>query len=626
MAGSRHYFAVGLRHAGRAVLAAGVLAACSLRTGWEPGTNGPIVCPAEVPDAPDVDLSAVDASEAGTAPLVRLRPSVALGRRRFVVNARVQPRGAPTRTWVEYRAEGGPPRQTSPRPLPGRLAAHFHESWDEGPAGWESGIKGEALHGVPQGGASGAYVRHREPSGTDPNHVDGIGTIHLAQYLHVGSYEYRSNVHLGGGDPDFRDARVRLQVRGEDFVASGSELLFWAQAHHDISKQHSRQWRAANWALTGSPLTSALASGEWTSVEFRLWNDVNEWTYAGKSLAQHRDNYQYLSLDRTLSNLNADFLHVLAFVDEARPPRGGIAFDELDVTYRNHNVLASSNGGRLVGGPMGSQEDPAGLTDGHRHGEGRSWQSPPSPTAPVELVYELARPVVVRSIQVHQHLRWPARDVGVALSRDGHSWADAAAFSLAERAPLGPNYSYGLKRDLAATARFVKVTVRSGYRTEAWGLGEVEVFGDGAEEQTDDDWYGVSTELADLDPNATYRYRVVSSSVLGTVSSEERTFHLPADGRPTVRTLPPADLTPTSAKIVARVAPLGRRAEALVEYGDTPTFGRRSARVYVGIEETPRSVLLPLEGLRPSTTYYYRVVATGPAGIRCGAVETFTTK
>lgn len=590
-----------------------------------PASAEPVTCTGRTLDAraePPFD----DSVPVGTRPIVRLRPSVSHGPRSFVVNARVHPRGAPTRAWVEYWTEGGSPERTPPQALPGRLTAHFHESWNDGAAGSESGMRAKALESVAEGGAVGGYVIHREPSGTDGNHTDGIGTVHLAHYLHVGAYEYPRNVRLGGGAPDLRDARLSVHLRGRDFRPEGTELLFWAQAYHDVTKQRARDWRASNWAFSGAPLTSALASGGWTRADLRLWNDANEWTYAGKSLAQHRDNYQYLPLDRTLADVNADFLHVLAYVDEDRPPTGEVAFDELDITYRNHSVLATSNGGRALRFPAEAPDDVANLTDGYRHGEGHAWRSPPFPRDPVEIVYELERPVTVNAIQVHQHLTWPSKDVAVSLSLDGVTFTDAATFALPARDALGDNYSFGLTRNLSQLARFVRISVRSGYRAEAWGLGEVEVFGSGAEERTDDDWYGVSVDLPMLEVGSVYHYRVVVSSALGTEASEEHTYALPVDGQPILRAVDSRNVASTSAQVFARVAPLGRRAESFVEYGETDRYGRRSTRTYVGLETSPRDALMTLDGLTPRTTYHYRVVGVSAAGTRCSEDHTFTTK
>ncbi|NUQ65634.1 MAG: hypothetical protein HUU20_24455, partial [Pirellulales bacterium] len=45
----------------------------------------------------------------------------------------------------------------------------------------------------------------------------------------------------------------------------------------------------------------------------------------------------------------------------------------------------------------------------------------------------------------------------------------------------------------------------------------------------------------------------------------------------------------------------------------------RSASAYGGLQETPRTVLIPLTSLVPSTEYHYRLAAKNQTGVFFGA-------
>src|SRR5262249_24076310 len=154
-----------------------------------------------------------------------------------------------------------------------------------------------------KGGASGGFVRFEEPSRDDPNHVDGVGTVHLAKYIYPGPWAKVANLpnlSLAVGDPDFRDAKVSIHVRGNNWVPNGSELLWWSQSqsNYDARKGVVPGWRMANWAYTGTSLTGALLTGKWEKVEYRLRNDTDAWSYAGNNRSQpNPERYAYWSIN-----------------------------------------------------------------------------------------------------------------------------------------------------------------------------------------------------------------------------------------------------------------------------------------------------------------------------------------
>ena len=558
---------------------------------------------------------------------VETSPASPLGTSALTANGRIQPHGLPTRYWFEYRAASGDFQQTEPQPLPPQLAAYYHETWDFGLAGWLGGMSGNDLAHHSEGGRSGGFVRFSEPSGDDPNHVDGIGTLHLSSYFYPGTHPSSTGFQgwLGGGLPDFRDARVSLAVRGNDFVPNGAELVWWTQSDNDIDKQLTADWRRANWAYTGYRLTDSLESGDWEQVEYRLNNSSHDWTYGGHNVAQNRPNYAYDSINDSQARLSCDFFHLLAYVNPGRRPTGSIDFDEFTLAYRNDSLLHPANGGTLTSSPEGSADDPAQLTDGWRHGEHRMWRSAADPESPQEFVYEFATPVTIQTVQIHQHTEWPGRQVEVLTSGDGENWSPLFEETLPEDSPGGPNFAFLLKRDLERKATAVKVRILSGYRDRHWGLGEIEMFGDGAVHRTDDDWYHVNTDLTGLQSGATYHYRLIAENEAGRVTGPEESFTVPADDRPHVVTGEAIRIGPETATLTGRLTPMGRSTQFYFEYGPDEHYGHRTEQQYGGLQITPRFSKAAIEGLKPGTLYHYRLVGVNESGTATGNDATFRT-
>ena len=79
----------------------------------------------------------------------------------------------------------------------------------------------------------------------------------------------------------------------------------------------------------------------------------------------------------------------------------------------------------LVVAPTG--DAPELLTDGWRNEPGHTWRSAPSPVEPIEIVYALANPVAVSTVQIHQDPERPSRAVEVSTSTDGVTYSPLVA-------------------------------------------------------------------------------------------------------------------------------------------------------------------------------------------------------
>ena len=86
-----------------------------------------------------------------------------------------------------------------------------------------------------------------------------------------------------------------------------------------------------------------------------------------------------------------------------------------------------------------------------------------------------------------------------------------------------------------------------------------------------------------------------------------------------------SSVTGTSADVTGTVNPNGLPAVYTFEYGTSPSFGSISTPTSVPSSSGDTPVPASLSGLQPSTTYYYRVVATSSAGTSAGVVRSFRT-
>ena len=556
-------------------------------------------------------------------PTVLTLSSSPLGSSAVTVNGSIHPHGLHTTYYFEYGTTSAYGSRTTSRSLPPQLAAYYHESWDEGFGGWITWGSNDGHFRT--GGYKGGHIRVSQPSRFyDFNH-EMVGVLRLVMGFRPGPVDW-PNAFLSGGDPDFRDARVSICVRGNDWRANGSELAFFAQNQAHIRLLPYSSFQRAFWGYTGFTLTDFLADGQWHPVEWRLHNDASRWTFGASNPALHgRRKWPYRPIDSVLAHVNVSFSPVLAFVDVENPPTGSIDFDEFQIAYRNESLVFPGNGGNLVSWPSDSPDDPATLTDGWRHGEGRMWRSGEHPSAPPEFVYSFQNPIVIDAVQLHQNPTWPTKNVEVLASKDGISYTGIMNQVLPEKGDPNANFAFALQTGLSSRATFLKVRLTSGYRKSYWGLGEIEIFGTGAIMAPDDDVYHVNTDLDNLVPDTTYHYRLVARNTHGTSYGRGEIFTVPATRQPYVITRSASRITGSSAKVEGRINPLGLPTYFYFEYGTDTRYGLKSPLTYGGLEVTCRTVLANLSGLREATLYHYRLVAINGDGKSYGHALTFKT-
>jgi hypothetical protein len=135
----------------------------------------------------------------------------------------------------------------------------------------------------------------------------------------------------------------------------------------------------------------------------------------------------------------------------------------------------------------------------------------------------------------------------------------------------------------------------------------------------------VSAAVTGLSPATTYHFRVVASNGAQTTVGPDETFStLPATS---IDGIGAADVTTTSAQLVAQLNPHGQRAEYSFEYGTDTSYGR-TAPARPGVTssiEGDETVKVPVTGLEPGVRYHFRVVTHNVFGETVSEDRSFTT-
>jgi hypothetical protein len=213
----------------------------------------------------------------------------------------------------------------------------------------------------------------------------------------------------------------------------------------------------------------------------------------------------------------------------------------------------------------------------------------------------------------------------VLVAADGQAFTTLLQRTLPEKGVPTSNFAFTIDKNMKAPATALKVRVTSGYQPAYWGLGEIEVFGRGAQMHPDDDLYNVNTDITDLLPGTTYHYRLVATSDAGTTRGADRAFTTPATQQPVVETGSASRITARTARLEGRVSSLGDATMFYFEYGLDAQYGSKTKPMAGGMQITPRTSLGYLSDLKPDTTYHYRLVAMNAAGSAYGEDATFKT-
>ncbi len=135
----------------------------------------------------------------------------------------------------------------------------------------------------------------------------------------------------------------------------------------------------------------------------------------------------------------------------------------------------------------------------------------------------------------------------------------------------------------------------------------------------------VSAEVAGLEPNTSYHFRLAAENVFGVTRGEDKTF--------TTKALPPvlgqsftvSAITRVTAVVTANIDPEKSATIFHIVYGETSRYGLHTIDFEAGAGLGGQEFHVGLQGLAPDEVYHYAVVAVNQAGTVTGPDQTFTT-
>lgn len=137
----------------------------------------------------------------------------------------------------------------------------------------------------------------------------------------------------------------------------------------------------------------------------------------------------------------------------------------------------------------------------------------------------------------------------------------------------------------------------------------------------------ISMEISTYYGYTTYHYRVVTENQFGVTYGKDMIFTTEPAPKPIVTETEIEELTPTTAKVSAMVAPNRWDASWLFEWGETIAYGTftESEPILAGITTEYFPITTTIEGLEPATLYHFRAVAFNFTGVTQGTDLVFRT-
>jgi phosphodiesterase/alkaline phosphatase D-like protein len=127
--------------------------------------------------------------------------------------------------------------------------------------------------------------------------------------------------------------------------------------------------------------------------------------------------------------------------------------------------------------------------------------------------------------------------------------------------------------------------------------------------------------ISGLKANTTYHFRVVATNAQapGGVRSGDLSFA--TVGPPVLSAVKAGPVTETTGKVEFTIDPAGSETTYEVEYGLDTKYGSKTTAAKLAGGAGPTSEVVTISGLKPNTTYHFRVAATNaqaPGGVRSG--------
>jgi hypothetical protein len=137
----------------------------------------------------------------------------------------------------------------------------------------------------------------------------------------------------------------------------------------------------------------------------------------------------------------------------------------------------------------------------------------------------------------------------------------------------------------------------------------------------------ISAPITDYYGYTTYHYRVVAENEFGKTVGKDMTVKTLDAPVPDITETTVSEVTPTTAKFSAQVAPNRWDASWFFEWGETTDYGSLTELedVLIGKDLDFQPIEATIEGLKPATVYHYRAVAFNFTDVTNGPDGTFIT-
>jgi hypothetical protein len=484
-------------------------------------------------------------------------------------------------------------------------------------------------------------MKFEGPFGKDRNHLDGIGAIDLL-------LGWQSAAHIRGEVPqefqrdrnpkpaypgeaiDLRDATFSLAYRSKGLDAKAFHPVAWVHSGtgEDAALEEDEDYTP--WAITediGS--RQIIDDGKWNNISFTLRDNSNAWSFCGSNVEEQGPvaaKYCYSPLGKTLrENRNGNICVTFVCGDELAPPEGDIEIGALELCYRSKSLLALGQGAGLVSWPNGSEFDPGSLTGGWVGNFDDCWRSSHSPQEDQEFVWRFEKEVSINSIKMHQNAVWPSCDVEIEVSQDGKEFGSVWAGQLID-VPIDPadwtggfdlptpfNFCNVAVFDEPIKGLFLRLRLKSGYRTEFWGLDAFEVFGDESVLRPAPEPCSFSEDIDGLDDDRLF-VQLVAENAMGKVEGEIVDFSRPKTLNPHAEDARVIKRWETGADVRLRTNAMGSWANVQIILKDVDGGSLTSELVSIGKQQVARDSVVRIEGLRPGVTYSGEAIAKNECG------------
>lgn len=129
--------------------------------------------------------------------------------------------------------------------------------------------------------------------------------------------------------------------------------------------------------------------------------------------------------------------------------------------------------------------------------------------------------------------------------------------------------------------------------------------------------------ISGLQTGRTYHFRIVATSDAGTATGQDAVFT--TSSAPTVTTNDATPIGTKTATLRGSLNPNGLATTWWFEYGSSTSYGTKTASHSAGAGTSALNESAALSGLKPGSTYHFRLVAQNASGKVVGLDRTFTT-